>query len=181
MNGRARVLVVLTALACLIPSSAWPFASALSVPADLRPAPAGPWPAPLQDQVNFSLTAEGIPHFAGRPACSLADANMIAYQFALDGADTETQQWAVYIASREAGCDYRAVTKNAQTRDDSHCTFQLNVLSGTFAPTGELGRHGWTPASVRASMRACADAASDLWTSCGRGPWTPPYSCRPSR
>ncbi len=179
MNRRARVLVILIALACLIPSTAWPFSSTLAIRKDLTPAPAGPWPAPMQPLVSFSLTGGGIPYFAGRRACSLRDANMIAYQFALDGADIDTQQWAVYIASREAGCNYRAVTKNAQTRDDSHCAFQLNVLSGTFAPTGELGRHGWTPRSVRASMRACADAASDLWTSCGRGPWTPPYSCSP--
>ena len=32
---------------------------------------------------------------------------------------------------------------------------------------------------VRSSLPACADAASDLWVFCGRGPWTPPYSCRP--
>jgi hypothetical protein len=26
-------------------------------------------------------------------------------------------------------------------------------------------------------MDACADAASDLWVYCGKGPWTPPYRC----
>ena len=181
MNRRARLLVVLTALICLVPRSVWPFNSTLAVANQLRPAPPGPWPAPMQDQVKFSLTTAGVPYFADRAACSWPDANMIAFQFARDGADIDTQQWATYIASRESGCNYRAVTKNAQTRDDSHCAFQLNVLSGTFAPTGELGRHGWTPTSVKRSMRSCADAASDLWTSCGRGPWTSPYSCRPPR
>ena len=90
-----------------------------------------------------------------------------------------TQQWAVYIASREGGCRFAAVNINPSTRDDSHCTFQLNVLSGTFGPRGELGRRGWTVAAVVSSLQACADAASDLWVYCGRGPWIPPYSCKP--
>jgi hypothetical protein len=64
-----------------------------------------------------------------------------------------------------------------RTRDDSHCTFQLNVLSGTFDPSGELGRRGWSAAATRESLRACADAASDLWVRCGRGPWIKPYFC----
>ncbi|CAB4798387.1 unannotated protein [freshwater metagenome] len=151
----------------------------LSLSGDNVPVPAGPWPAPSQSQPQWSLTSDGVPFFGGRPACSMRYANIIANQFARDGANEATQQWAVYIASRETGCLPKTVTVNEQTRDDSHCAFQLNVLSGTFAPTGELGRHGWTPAKVRKSMRDCADAASDLWVSCGRGPWSPPYSCRP--
>jgi peptidoglycan hydrolase-like protein with peptidoglycan-binding domain len=141
-------------------------------------APPGPWPSPLQDYPSWNLTPDGIPYYGNHRICSLADANMIAYQFAKDGADVATQQWAVYIASREGGCNYATVNVNPATEDDSHCSFQLNVLSGTFAPTGELGRRGWTPESVTASMQACADAASDLWVYCGRGPWTPPYSCQ---
>ena len=105
------------------------------------------------------------------------DANTIASQFALDDADVSTQQWAVYIASREGGCRYAAVNFNPATRDDSHCTFQLNALSGMFQPHGELGRLGWTTDNVKASMAACADAASDLWVYCGKGPWTKPYRC----
>jgi hypothetical protein len=53
----------------------------------------------------------------------------------------------------------------------------LNVLSGTFGPSGELGRRGWSAAATRESLRACADAASDLWVRCGRGPWIKPYFC----
>ena len=140
-------------------------------------APTGPWPSPVLDVANFALTGEGIPYHAGRAACSKSDADMIAFQFGLDGADIETQRWAVYIASREGGCRFQTVNFNLQTADDSHCTFQLNVLSGTFAPRGELGRRGWTPDLVRGSMELCANAASDLWVYCGRGPWQPPYDC----
>jgi hypothetical protein len=143
-------------------------------------APAGPWPAAAtSDLPEWHLTAEGIPVYGNRRACTRAEADTIAYQFAKDGADIATQQWAAYIASREGGCDYRTVNYNMSTRDDSHCTFQLNALSGTFAPTGELGRHGWTADNVKFSLDNCADAASDLWVYCGRGPWTPPYYCRP--
>ena len=139
----------------------------------------GPFPASLQPEPAWVLTAEGIPAYAGRSACSPDEAAVIAAEFAVDGADVLTQQWAVYVASRESGCRFDAVTLNMRTRDDSQCAFQLNVLSGTFAPTGELGRRGWTPALVRSSLQACADAASDLWVRCGRGPWIKPYSCRP--
>ena len=142
-------------------------------------APQGPWPSPVLEVANFALTPEGIPFHAGRVPCSRADADIIAFQFALDGADADTQRWAVYIASREGGCNFQTINNNAKTADDSHCTFQLNVLSGTFAPNGELGRRGWTPELVRSSMEMCANAASDLWVYCGRGPWEPPYWCSP--
>ena len=141
------------------------------------PAPAGPWPAPVLDFPNWNLTAEGIPFYGRSTPCSLADANTIASQFAMNAADVSTQQWAVYVASREGGCRYAAVNYNLATRDDSHCTFQLNALSGMFQPRGELGRLGWTVDNVKASMAACADAASDLWVYCGKGPWTKPYRC----
>jgi len=139
----------------------------------------GPFPAPQQDQPQWNLDAGGIPFFGNRKSCSPSEAAVIAAEFANDGADAATQQWAVYIASREGGCRYEAVNINARTRDDSHCTFQLNALSGTFQPHGELGRRGWTATNVKSSLQACADAASDLWVYCGRGPWIPPYSCRP--
>jgi hypothetical protein len=139
----------------------------------------GPWPAPLQPEPQWRATPQGIPFFGTHRSCSVADANTIAAQFANDGADIDIQQWAVYIASREGGCDYRTVNLNLDTRDDSHCTFQLNALAGMFQPTGELGRRGWNVDNVKASMKNCADAASDLWVYCGKGPWTPPYSCTP--
>lgn len=139
----------------------------------------GPFPAGMQDEPNWRLTAEGIPVYGNRTACTKEQAITIAAEFANDGADAATQQWAVYIASREGGCRYDAVNINARTKDDSHCTFQLNALSGAFTPHGSLGRRGWTTDLVKASLQACADAASDLWVFCGRGPWTPPYSCTP--
>ena len=97
-----------------------------------------------------------------------------------DGADVSTQQYFIYIASREGNCNFKAVNINPATRDDSHCTFQINALSGTFEPNGQLGRRGWTKDNIKASMQNCADAASDLWVFCARGPWTPPtYTCSP--
>ena len=139
----------------------------------------GPFPAPTQDEPNWGLTAEGIPRYGNHVACTPSEAAVIAAEFANDGADAATQQWAVYIASREGGCRFDAVNINAKTKDDSHCTFQLNALSGMFGPHGELGRRGWTTDAVKTSLQACADAASDLWVFCGRGPWTPPYTCQP--
>ena len=147
------------------------------LPAATRPAPTGPWPAPVLDFPEWNLTAQGIPYYGSSTPCVLDDANTIAAQFALNNADVSTQQWAVYIASREGGCRYAAVNFNPATRDDSHCTFQLNALAGMFQPHGELGRLGWTVDNVKASMAACADAASDLWVYCGKGPWTKPYRC----
>jgi hypothetical protein len=144
-----------------------------------RAAPPGPWPAPAQPEPNWQVNALGIPFYASRNACSRADADVIASQFANDGASIDVQQWAVYIASREGNCNYRAVNINPATQDDSHCTFQLNALAGMFRPNGELGRRGWTIDNVKESMKNCADAASDLWVYCGKGPWTPPYACTP--
>ncbi len=176
---RERFFVVLTALACLIPRAVSARALSTSAVVVDERVPTGPWPAPSQGQLNWTLTERGIPFYAGRRACSGTDADTIAYRFALDGADVSTQQWAVYVASRETGCSYNLVTVNAATRDDSHCAFQLNVRSGMFLPDGPLGRRGWTPTAVTLSMNTCADAASDLWVACGRGPWAPPYTCRP--
>jgi peptidoglycan hydrolase-like protein with peptidoglycan-binding domain len=142
-------------------------------------APGGPWPAAREPFPNWNLTGEGIPYYGNHIACTRANADIIADEFEKDGADDATQQWAVYIASREGGCNHTAVNLNLATRDDSHCTFQLNALAGMFEPHGELGRRGWTTDSVKESMQNCADAASDLWVYCGRGPWTPPYVCAP--
>jgi peptidoglycan hydrolase-like protein with peptidoglycan-binding domain len=139
----------------------------------------GPFPAPVQEEPFWNLTAGGIPFYYKSTPCNPSEAAVIAAEFANDGADAATQQWAVYIASREGGCRYDAVNLNLRTRDDSHCTFQLNVLAGMFEPHGALGRRGWTAELVKTSLQACADAASDLWVFCGRGPWTPPYSCTP--
>lgn len=144
------------------------------------PVPAnGPFPAGREPFPNWNLTQDGIPYFGNHVACTRANANIIAAEFAKDGADDATQQYFTYIASREGGCNAASVNINPATRDDSHCTFQLNALAGMFEPHGELGRRGWTTDSVKESMQNCADAASDLWVYCGRGPWTPPYACAP--
>jgi len=140
-------------------------------------APGGPWPAGREPFPNWNLTGDGIPFYGNHVSCSRANADTIADEFEKDGADDATQQWAVYIASREGGCNAATVNINPATRDDSHCTFQLNALAGMFEPHGELGRRGWTTDNVKQSMQNCADAASDLWVYCGRGPWTPPYAC----
>jgi peptidoglycan hydrolase-like protein with peptidoglycan-binding domain len=139
----------------------------------------GPFPAPMQNEPQWVLTPDGIPKYGNRTACTASEAAVIAAEFAHDGADVATQQWAVYVASREGGCRFDAVNLNMRTRDDSHCTFQINVLAGVFEPTGVLGRRGWTADNVKSSLQACADAASDFWVWCGRGPWIPPYSCTP--
>lgn len=137
------------------------------------------WPAGFQAEPNWRVV-NGIPVYGNRHPCSKADADTISLEFAKDGADVATQQYFIYIASREGNCNYQAVNINPATKDDSHCTFQLNALAGMFEPNGELGRRGWTKESVKASMKSCADAASDLWVFCARGPWTPPdYACTP--
>jgi peptidoglycan hydrolase-like protein with peptidoglycan-binding domain len=136
------------------------------------------WPASFQAEPNWRVVG-GIPVYGARKPCSRADADTIALEFAKDGADVSTQQFFIYIASREGNCNFRAVNINPATKDDSHCTFQINALAGVFEPSGELGRRGWTKENIKASMQACADAASDLWVYCARGPWTPPYSCTP--
>ncbi len=136
------------------------------------------WPAPFQAEPNWRVSS-GVPVYGNRKPCTKADADTIALEFAKDGADVSTQQFFIYIASREGNCNFTAVNINPATKDDSHCTFQLNALSGMFEPSGELGRRGWNKENVKASMQQCADAASDLWVYCARGPWTPPYSCTP--
>ncbi len=142
-------------------------------------APGGPFPAAREPFPNWNLSRDGIPYYGNHVACTKENADIIANEFAKDGADDSTQQWATYIASREGGCNAATVNLNLATRDDSHCTFQLNALAGMFEPHGELGRRGWSVVNVKESMQNCADAASDLWVYCGRGPWTPPYACAP--
>ena len=110
----------------------------------------------------------------------MANADIIANEFAKDGADDATQQFFIYIASREGDCNFLAVNINPATHDDSHCTFQLNALAGMFEPNGELGRRGWTTDTVKQSMQNCADAASDLWVFCGRGPVDAAVRLRPA-
>ena len=157
--------------------------AALGVWSGFNAAQAGPldvnwWPATFQAEPNWRVVG-GIPVYGNRNPCTKEKADIIALEFAKDGADVSTQQYSIYIASREGNCNEKAVNINPATKDDSHCTFQINALAGTFEPSGELGRRGWTKENVKESMQKCADAASDLGVYCARGPWTPPYSCAP--
>ena len=111
-------------------------------------------------------------------ACTKANADTIANEFEKDGADDATQQWAVYIASREGGCNE---TRQLQLGDPRRLALHV--------PTQRAGR------DVRAARRARSarldhrqrqgvDAelcrrGQRLWVYCGRGPWTPPYACAP--
>lgn len=141
-------------------------------PLPVLPAPAsGSWP-------HWRVTGEGVPYYSGRPACTAAQANTIAVEFETLGASVSTARWAIYVASREGGCNYLAV--HIGRTDDSHCTFQLNAKSGgPLSANGLLGRLGWTRSSVKASLSACARAAAALWSTCGKGPWIAgDYSCK---
>lgn len=142
------------------------------VPAGLLPAPQwSSWP-------SWRVTAEGVPYYRGRTACTVAQAGVIAAEFAARGASLDTQRWAIYVASREAGCDHTAV--NIGRTDNSHGTHQLNAKgNGPLSPAGVLGQLGWTPAKVTASLQSSARAAADLWAICGKGPWVKgDYGCR---
>lgn len=159
-----------------IPTVTFPSTSTSTtlVPAGLLPASAwSSWP-------SWKVTAEGVPYYRGRTACTVAQAGVIATEFAARGASLDTQRWAIYVAGREGGCNYLAVNINAASRDDSHCTFQLNARSGgPLSPSGVLGKLGWTKDSVKASLSACATAAAALWAACGKGPWIKDdYGCR---
>lgn len=146
----------------------------------VAPPPVAALPAPQwAEWSNWRVTAEGVPYYSGRPACTYAQASVIAGQFAYRGASIATQQWAMYVASREGGCNYAAVNINSRTNDRSMCSFQLNAANGgPLSPQGALGLLGWTPQSVTASLENCSAAAAALWAICGKGPWTKPYGCR---
>lgn len=145
----------------------------------VAPPPVAALPAPQwAEWSNWRVTAEGVPYYKDRPACTYAQASVIAGQFANRGASVSTQQWAMYVASREGGCNYLAV--HIGRTDDSHCAFQLNAKSGgPLSSAGALGKLGWTRTSVKASLENCAAAAAALWAICGKGPWIQgDYGCR---
>ena len=151
----------------------------------VAPPPVLALPAPQwANWPSWRTTSEGVPYYSGRPACTYTQAGVIATQFAARGASIATQQWAIYVASREGGCNYLATNINSRTNDASHCAFQLNAIVGDgwygpLHPKGLLGKLGWTPASAKASLENCAAAAAALWAECGKLPWTKPnYGCR---
>lgn len=139
----------------------------------------GVFPAPAWSSwPSWRVTAQGVPFYRGHRACTLEQATVIAGAFAGKGASIDTQRWAVYVASRESGCDHTAV--NIGRTDNSHGTHQLNAKgNGPLSSAGVLGLLGWTPAKVTASLQSSAAAAADLWARCGKGPWIAgDYSCR---
>lgn len=164
-----------TATAAPVVPRTTPPAPATSVAVGFPPAPALGAGLP-----SWRVTVDGVPFYAGRPACSLEQAAQIAAGFAAVGASTSTQHWAVYVASRESGCDYTALNVNRSTRDRSVCMHQLNAHpGGPLAPGGVLTEAGWTIETATASFVSCVAAAADLWSVCGRGPWTHgDYTCR---
>ena len=179
------------AVSTLPPSTSPPIvapalAEAVAVPVSPRVVestlPAAPiWqPAPtsVSSWPKWRTTPEGVPYYAGRGACSVDQAIVIAQAFAARGASVLTQWAMVYIASRESGCNYQAI--HIGKTDDSHGTHQLNRKgNGPLSKKGILGRLGWTPELVRASLQSSAQAAADLWAVCGLGPWRAgDYSCR---
>ena len=124
-------------------------------------------------------TASNVPGYPGHPKCTSSNAQVIRKEFAKDGANAETQNWFVYVASRESGCNYKAVYINSRTGDNLHCAFMLNARSGPLSRLGLLTLQGFTPYSVKTSMAACANAASNLWKRCGKHLWIRgDYGCR---
>lgn len=190
---RARVAPVTAAVSgmppaatTVLPAAATASASAVPViPRTTPPAPSttigfAPAPAAGAGLPSWRVTNDGVPYFAGRPACTVVQASQIASGFADAGASVDTQWWAVYVASREAGCDHTAVNINRTTRDRSVCMHQLNAHpGGPLAPGGVLHTAGWTIETAAVSFESCVLAAAQLWSVCGRGPWTKgDYSCR---
>lgn len=151
------------------------------VPSTTLPIVPGLLPAPTwASWPSWRVTADGVPYYSGRPACTVEQAHVVALEFALRGASTATQQWAVYVASREGGCRFDAVNLNTRTKDQSYCAFQLNAIAGgPLSAQGLLGKMGWTPAMVIANLQQCAQAAAEMWAVCGKGPWIHgDYGCR---
>lgn len=118
---------------------------------------------------------EPIPRYSNHGICTSAEASIIARTFAAAGASTDTIRWALLVASRESGCDETAHNRSARTRDDSFGVFQLNARSGHFGPGGILA--GFDRWALLTDFELNARAATTLWQTCGRGPWSPPYSC----
>lgn len=135
------------------------------------------WPASIQAEPNFRAS-NGIPVFGNHRFCTRENADIIAREFAKDGADVATQHYFIYIASREGGCDHRAVNQNAVTRRQplhvpaervvGHVRAQRSTRSPRMERRQREGQHvelrrrGERPVGV---LRA--------WS------WTPPYSCAP--
>ncbi len=113
-----------------------------------------------------------VPAYLDFPACTPEDAQLIRQGFAAGGADWDTQQFFVFVPSRESHCDNTQLYDNAATGDYSCGFFQLNARGGApLSKAGVLGQAGFTCASVMADKQTSVDAAVLLWQTCGRGPW----------
>lgn len=118
-----------------------------------------------------------IPEYGNRGACTADEATVITSRFAARGASPDSQSWALWIASRETGCDTSQHNVNQRTRDDSYGWCQLNARAGHFGPNGVLA--GWDRNRLLTDLAYASDACAQMWAVCGRGPWQPPYSCSP--
>jgi hypothetical protein len=116
-----------------------------------------------------------IPNYRGRGACTVDAATVITSVFAAAGASVATQEWALLVASRETGCDTSLRNLNPRTGDDSYGWCQLNARAGHFGSSGILA--GFDRDRILVDLDYASRACVRLWSVCGRGPWTPPYSC----
>ena len=139
--------------------------------------------SPPQRLNSFQATPTTNPMWAGpipeyRPgaACTVERATIITDAFRAAGASTDTQLWALTVASRESNCDNTAHNHNTRTRDDSYGWCQLNARSGHFGSNGILA--GWDRDRLLTDFAYNTDACVAMWSVCGRGPWSPPYSCK---
>ena len=117
-----------------------------------------------------------IPAYRPGGACTIERATVITDVFRAAGASTDTQIWALTVASRESNCDNTAHNYNTRTRDDSYGWCQLNARSGHFGSNGVLA--GWDRNRLLTDFGYNTEACVAMWAVCGRGPWSPPYSCR---
>ena len=115
------------------------------------------------------LWAGPIPEYRPGAACTVERATIITDAFRAAGASTDTQLWALTVASRESNCDNTAHNYNTATRDDSYGWCQLNARSGHFGSDGILA--GWDRDRLLIDFVYNTDACVAMWMVCGRGPW----------
>lgn len=120
--------------------------------------------------------SEPIPdYYGGGTGCTVEQASIVANGMRHVGATDNSIRWMLTMMSRESACDPAAHNGNRGTGDDSYGLCQLNALAGHFEPDGILAgidRHRFA-----GDFAYNAHACIKLWTVCGQGPWTPPYSC----
>lgn len=135
-------------------------------------------------QVEVSTT---IPAPVVEPVGVAADCESWRAVFAWRGASIAAQQFFVDdgILARETGCGTDML--NESSGDSGIC--QINPIHNRPGWFGgqEFGPGGWLLAlhgmTARQDLHSLGwvDACITLFEVCGRGPWTPPYSCEGNR